>query len=499
MKRQRKIQTLILFMIIHFGANAYSSELVVPFPKIAWQLNPNKVEDMYNYTIIRQLYRGLFRTTAEGKIEQDLVDSVEVSANKRHWVFGLKKAFFSNGEKITAKNVVDTFVRVFGLGASISADLSYIKNSSKKKMGSKGEFLGVVADGDDKVIFDLETPSALFTMHLATPDVGIVDINKNDDQPLAYSGPYKVTGSTETTLVIEKWREDSFDSKKPPKKIVFKQLDPIDVKSGIKGEIDTLDFVAVDPTSKKQLIEKSWLQSVTESAKTWFLVVNPALVKLDVRLNFLSRIDQSKVVQALGDERMAPLYGVIPGVLPGSLMATDASEIKSSVVKARARIKMSVELEYSKESPIAEKLANILQGELSDGNISVQLKGLSQSEYLKRMFQKKAALLLGSKALDYYDGFSELAYFRKNVPGNYFSVVSNSFDKNLDSAGADFDTISRAKRYKDLQKTILKGATFIPICAGSSASGLWSDKVKYVPPHPLGIHAIPFEAIEMKE
>ena len=59
--------------------------------------------------------------------------------------------------------------------------------------------------------------------------------------------------------------------------------------------------------------------------------------------------------------------------------------------------------------------------------------------------------------------------------------------------------MKRTEFYRDVQRDVLKLKTVVPLFFGSNASGFWSSKVKNAPSHPMGLHTMSFETIELQD
>ena len=111
---------LILASVISIAeagfAKTGSIRVSVPTKKLI--LDPHKMEDAYSMSAVLQLYRGLLRYTPESNIAPDLAETWTESEDHRKYVLKLRQAKFSNGEQITAKNVVASFGRLFSIDSS---------------------------------------------------------------------------------------------------------------------------------------------------------------------------------------------------------------------------------------------------------------------------------------------------------------------------------------------------------------------------------------------
>ena len=104
----------------------------------------------------------------------DLAESWRESKDHLKYRFKLKKAQFSDGTEITAKNVQMSFARMFFIGASMGADLDYIQGTRAFRLSKNLSQLGIKVVSDHEIEFELSHPSALFLKHLAVVDSSIL-------------------------------------------------------------------------------------------------------------------------------------------------------------------------------------------------------------------------------------------------------------------------------------------------------------------------------------
>ena len=160
--------------------------------------------------------------------------------------------------------------------------------------------------------------------------------------------------------------------------------------------------------------------------------------------------------------------------------------------------KISFKLDYLTNSEFDKKLAVYLKDKWTSDKIEVVLNEVQRGDKLTRMFTKTAEATVGRKGTDYPDGYSVLTYFKGKYESNYFHVDDPKIDAMISKATQEFNQEKRAKLYQEIQIAILAHYTNIPLYFGSTASGLWSDKVESIPAHPLGFHTMPFETILMR-
>ena len=482
--------------------NTEEGLLRIHLPSVKMNLDPQRMEDAYSMAVVSQLYRGLLRYNTTGDVRADLAESWTESPDHKTYRFKLRKATFSDGSPITAKHVQMTFARMFRVASSMAADIDYIAGAKEFKSSLDLSKFGVTAVDDRTVEFRLSNPSAIFLTQLAVADCAILPITdfRNDPDVTskgAFSGPYKLVGTMDATgLTIEKWRADLLDSKKPPTKISYSMTPDKPVELALADRIDTLDHYRIDASERRELEGHGWAPSATELAGEVFVVFNPQIIPQEVRRALYSSVNSSEIIAALGQRSYRAASGLIPFGLAGELQPDDVKELKSVNPKATAR-RMEIELDYEGASALESQTAELLKKKWAALGIDLKLNPLSKSIKLEKLFGKKSQAIIARKAMDYPEGFSVLGYFKGKYESNYFYVDDPAIDTALLHVLREFDTDVRARQYKEIQKKILAHYTIVPLFFGSEASGLWSKRVKSVPSHPLGIHTLPLESVEM--
>lgn len=475
-------------------------ELKVHFPKVNLRLDPHRMEDAYSMMIVSQLYRGLLRFNSDGDVVPDLALSWKESGDRKSYRFKLRPATFSNGEKVTAKNVQLTFARMFVLGAGMAADLDYIKGVKEFLKSKNLDDFGVKVIADDEVEFQLENASALFLKHMAVADCGIMDLHSLADVqglPQAFSGPYQIEKQEGDQVYLTKWRKDPLESKAPPERILFFGTTEDAIALANAGKTDTLDRDVVPPGKRKDFEKKGWGTSPTELTGESFIVLNPKYLSEDLRRYLYLKVDPAAVVAQFSEPQFKPAYGLIPTGFPGELSNDDVAGMRKPEPQYKGK-KVSFQFDYDSSADFDNQVVSYLKKVWPSDRIEVQFNPMTKAEKLSRMFSKTSQAVLGRKGIDYPDGFSVLTYFKGKYESNYFHVDDSAIDSEIGGAVKEFDAGKRTELYKKLQLQILGKYTTIPLLFGSQASGLWSGKVKMVPSHPMGYHTMPFETIEMR-
>jgi ABC-type transport system substrate-binding protein len=498
-----QICNIVLLTILFTTTGCFKSHidnpdtLRIPIPKVDVNLDPQNLLDAYSMAIAGQIYHGLFRFNPQGDVDPDLAESWTVSDDQLRYRIKLKPAKFSDGTPVTAKNVQMTFARMFSSDASMAADLSYVAGANKIKSSHKLSDLKVKPISDLEIEFLLSRPSALFLKHLAVLDSSILPIlnfepyiKKTVPLPPIYSGPYKLVNKTDTTFEIEKWRPDDLDSPNPPKRIIyfFPGKDPVELARS--NQIDSLDHYPVSKEDTGKLVKAGWIQTESELVAQVFTILNPNLISDKVRAYLVSKVNTVDALHSINDKNYFPAFGLIPKFMPGEISTPLPIEKRPEDVEG------SITLDYSSMNPVGTAAANYLKSVWTTPHFTVNLHDYDSETLLTRMFNKKSQAIVGRKGIDYPEGYSILTYF-VDRGDNYFFLKDPKIDTEITAAVSILDTQARIQKYQEIQKKVLKHHTVIPLFFGSSASGLWGPKVKFVPPHPMGFHILPVEAIEV--
>jgi oligopeptide transport system substrate-binding protein len=141
------------------------STLKTCFYKDPSTLDPRKCGDIISSAMIFFLFRGLTRMLPNGKIVFDLADSLEVSRDKKCYVFSLGEYYWSDGRLITALDFEKSWKRLLEPDfPSLSSHLFYpIKNAAAVKAGKKATTkIGIHTEGFKRLVVELEYPLPFF-------------------------------------------------------------------------------------------------------------------------------------------------------------------------------------------------------------------------------------------------------------------------------------------------------------------------------------------------
>ena len=152
-------------------------------------LNPHTTSYSSDAQILSGLYEGLFTydpVTLNPKYA--IATEYHISRDKKRWTFKINdKACYSNGEKITAASVRDSWIRLLATpDAPYASLLDVIEGAADYRMGKLSENeVGIYANAEDSLSIHLVKPANYLPRLLCHSSFSIVHQN-----PLVFSGAF---------------------------------------------------------------------------------------------------------------------------------------------------------------------------------------------------------------------------------------------------------------------------------------------------------------------
>lgn len=493
--------SLLLALSVLFGCTKASEDqhlLKLALPTQQISLDPHHYEDLYSMTVVRQIYRGLFAYSPDGRIVPDLVSEWETTPDKKTYKFSLKSATFSDGTAINATHVEASLKRIFSENASLASDMAFIEGAEAFLKGGPLAAIKIKAEGDNTLAITTSAPSSLLLYLLANPDAAVLNIQDPKEkiafgESSTYSGAFKVAKISKESLSLVKWRTSEFQSKNPPEQIDFHLRNEVKEDLVLSGSYtDTSNFMTLDQKGSQLAESGDWRSVVSEATNERFIVLNPQKIPRDVRRWMLNQVNQEEFVNSLNDSSIVPAYGFIPNFLPGAIKTAPA-KLSDANPPSKA---LSLEITYGENLPYPDLFISYFERVWQHPNLTLRFKALPVSQYLENLFQKKGEVIIAAKGIDYPEGFAAVAYFRSTVDANFLYVKQPKIDELITMASLELNQDARAEIYRDIQLRVLQEATVIPLAFGAWKKHYWHKRVKFVPAHPLGVQFVPLEMLE---
>jgi len=169
-------------------------------------LDPHKTASVQGHRILVDIYEGLLRYDAFGKLEGGVADSYSVSKDGLTYTFKLRaNAKWSNGDRVTAGDFEYAFERLVdpNTAAFYATFLRVIENAHEILAGdAKAATLGVTAVSDNELVIKLQEPAVYFPQlltHPATSPLHEASIEKLGEKwarpgSMVSNGAYNLTG-----------------------------------------------------------------------------------------------------------------------------------------------------------------------------------------------------------------------------------------------------------------------------------------------------------------
>lgn len=176
--------------------------IIVESPRVH-ELNPQLTNYSSDSQLLNGLYEGLF-TTSPVSLEPQYAIAKEfrISRDKKRWTIVLRDdACFSNGEKITAESVRDSWLRMLANPDSPYSSLLDIVRGAQAFREGQGDFseVGLYATSENVLSIYLNTPANYLPKILCHTAFSITHSN-----PEVYSGPYELEIKAERKYILKK-------------------------------------------------------------------------------------------------------------------------------------------------------------------------------------------------------------------------------------------------------------------------------------------------------
>lgn len=480
-------------------------------------LDISRNTDRYSSMAIGHGGSNLLRRDADGKLQPDLAEKVDVSKDGKTYTATLRDDLkWSDGSDLTAEDFVYTWRRM--ADPATASEYAYLVsdanllNADEVLAGEKPvSDLGVKAEGN-KVIFTLSTPApqfeSLLTFSNFNPQKESFVKEEGDSygtssDSMLYSGPYTVedwnvtSGSFKLVKNENYWDADNVKTEVVNVQTVKKPDTAVQMYK--QGQ---LDFANISGTSAIYNANKNNTDIVEiAEARADYLVYNEtgsvkALTNQKIRQALNLATDREGLVKAAADTGSNPAYSIVPKGLDTLKDGTDLSEF--------------VKQPYSFDKAAAAKLFKEGLSELGVDHLTLTITADSDNptkkaavDYLKELWEETLpGLTIDEKFVtfkqrvedtknqnfevafvswggDYPEGSTFYGLFQSDSTYNYGKVNSSEYDTAFNRALTvdALDKDAGAKDYQEAEKVLFEGSHYNPLYALSN-KGLQNPSIK---------------------
>ncbi|WP_416394718.1 MULTISPECIES: ABC transporter substrate-binding protein [unclassified Curtobacterium] len=453
--------------------------LVVGTTDVVTSLDPAGAWDRGSYTVQTQLYQHLLtypagKTTTSPEVAKscDFTDGT-------HYVCEIRDGLrFSNGDDLTAKDVVFSFERQVSLGSKNGPGSLLANMASVSASGSTVTF--TLKQADDQTF-----PYVLASMAGAIVDSKVFSattVHANDG--VVGSGPYALQDAADGGATIALTANDHYDGDAPAtKSVTIKQYTKsADLKLAVqKGDADVA-YRQLTPTEVTSLSSDDSLQTVHgDSGEIRFLAFNldtmpgkDSAQKQAIRQAVAASIDRQAIAKDVYQDTYAPAYSIVPSGFTGATEAfrsLSGEDAKAILQQAGVTTPVTLPIEYTTDhygSGSDDEYALIAQQLEDTGLFRVDLQSASWDTYVGNVGKGEYPVFQLGFFQDYPDASSYLtpAYGAADV-----NLLANHFDDatvhDLVAAQAvEPDTAKRTQQIEQIQRDTAESVPLIPLLAG---------------------------------
>ncbi|RLE24632.1 MAG: hypothetical protein DRJ08_00545 [Acidobacteria bacterium] len=359
------------------------------------KLDPLAGSTVYEAQVLSLLHRGLVRYDPLFNLEPDLAHSWDVSGDGRKYTFRLREnAVFHNGQPITARDVISTFMRLLSPDFECGAAGMYfvIEGTRAFAEGKAKDISGIQALDEHTVQFMLEKPLAFFTGLLTMTYAAIVpetDYLRGPQETFSGMGcgPFAlVLFEPGKTLTVRKFDEFYM----PGRPFVDKVYLDLSTRDNMfdafeSGNIDILSINEpddLDEAATRNSLVKDILTSTQLS--TYFLAINckkPPFSDPHIRQALSLAINREKLCLTFPLKLAEPAASIIPpgllGHSPAAMLAIHDPEKSRWLLEQHGfDFNQEIELTFARKGNEDPGDITAIAEDLTKVGIRVRLNGM---------------------------------------------------------------------------------------------------------------------------
>ncbi len=432
-------------------------------------LDPRKVRDINTVNLSKIFFDGLMRLEKDGNISCAIAENYKVLKDKKTYVFTLKDAFWSNGEKITSYDFEYTWKKILAPEyiSSTAFFLFCIRNAKRAKEGKVSlDKVGIKALDEKTLIIELEKPISYFLTLLTHPI--FFAVNKKIDQENPKWTQDSKSYISNGPFVLDKWKH--YDMLKAKKNEHYWDKDQVklnfismfmltsDTEQNM-FELKALDWAGSPystlPVDGIQKI-KNYSQYYSQPYYgTSFLRINIEKIQdLKLRKALCSTIDRKKIIDHILQGEQIQTLRLIP------------CEEKIITGFGKKNFKKKKIIFTYVNGGRSHLLAQAIQRNWEKYlNIEVELRALEKKTYYDRIASKDYEIAAGSWTADFNDPINFLEVFKyKNSSTNNTGWEHPEYIDLLNQSDEMIDPKLRKETLIKAENILLADVPIIPIC-----------------------------------
>ena len=457
-------------------------------------LDPHKASSWADLRVIEGLFEGLVLLDPVSKEPiGGVADSWESWNQGKNWRFSIRKdANWSDGSRITAHDFVKSAQRMLGpdFGSDIVVHFLYpLKNAQAFHQGQLNDFesVGIVAESDDSLLFELEYSSLAFLTQLSyffpVKEEGSIVGHYFDGRYQwggggagVSNGPYLLGSWTTNEQVVIRKNENYWDASSVSiDQIIFYPIDNslAEERAFRSGQLQI--------TSKVPSGRMSWyvenrpeLLRVEPRVGLFFIQLNHSVPPLDnvyVRRALAKSIDRKLIVGSVLKDGKKPASGIAPAeVLDRS---NSSASLGYDPGEAQELLKLAgfengdgfPRLKFAINTSVAyQALAEAVQyGWKKNLGIEVEIVNQEWKAFLGAIESGDYQIARYGYVPLYPDPYPLFQIFTTEGTENFTGWSNSEYDQLVERAKVEIDPDKRDNLFVEAEKVLLSEAPIIPV------------------------------------
>ena len=451
---------------------------IIVEPVRVHELNPQVTNYSSDSQLLNGLFEGLF-TISPISLEPQfaIAKDFKISRDKKRWTITLRDdAYFSNGEKITAEAVRDSWLRMLANPSSpYSSLLDMVRGAEAFRMGlCDFSEVGIYASSENVLSIYLNSPANYLPKILCHTAFSITHSN-----PEVYSGAYELELTTGRKYILKK-NPYYWDNKNVVlERITFVQSENIEDNT-FYYNTGAVDWVCAG-VNQLNILDKSAIQ-VSAEFGTGFLYFRMNDKKpADRRAKAGSVWDypefRNAIVEAFPWEIIHKKYLIPATTLVYPLSGypqidgfdyTDAIEASLKMKDAREKYGIPSEQRLSLvmqifENEFTEEEAKEISAAFEPLGVELEIRRYPSGQYYSTIATSDADLIFSSWLGDFADPLAFLELFRGGSTMNDSGWKNEKYDKLLEQAAVAADEQERMNLLGQAENILLDQAMILPL------------------------------------
>ncbi len=454
-------------------------------------IDPRKSGDVTSATLICLVYEGLTRCSPDGFSELAIAERVEISEDRKTYLFHLRKSFWSDGHPVRASDFEKSWKKMLDpTFPTLCAYLFYpILNAEAAFQGKKSiEDLGIKVIDDNTLEVTLERPTPYFLSltsfpsFLPVPQHRIKDIDKPFSKDLATNGPFYIDKIVpQSSIVLRKsptfWNAGNVRLKGIDISIISNETTSLEMFQ--RGDLDWIGGIVapISPDALASLATQKKLHYFPMAATTFctFNTKSEIFKNENMRKAFSFAIDREEIAREILPADQIPATRCIPPALCGGKNRKIFPLF--NLIKARVHLEQGlaelgkiieeinpVTLHF-RSGAVDRMIAQVIQRKWKDVlGVDINLAQMDFKTHKDFLHRREYQIALANWVAQYQDPINILERFKdpKNAK-NYPGWNDSEFASLIDRIQSALDLDERNQRIEQAEDLIAERLPLLPI------------------------------------